>query len=231
MVNAEVAIFARLPVAGKVKTRLAAGVGFEKAATFYKACAEHIFVETSRCTTAQAKVHCSMASDLPGVRDWVAAAGLRLPCTCQVARPDLGVRMHASLESALDQHHISKALVIGTDIPDISASIVDRAVAALDSHQLVLGPAFDGGYYLLGTTCAALQLFEGIEWSSDKVLQQTLRQVKVLQLDVAPLDTLPTLRDIDTLQDLERWRSQSPPGHPIEAVVDTLLNASASDSH
>ncbi|KAA6420145.1 MAG: hypothetical protein FRX49_09808 [Trebouxia sp. A1-2] len=160
MVNAEVAIFARLPVAGKVKTRLAAGVGFENAATFYKACAEHIFAETSRID-------------------------------------------HRDRAQAQKGHMcVMQALVIGTDIPDISASILDRAVAALESHQLVLGPAFDGGYYLLGTTCAALQLFEGIEWSSDKVLQQTLQQAKALQLNVAPLDTLPTLEDIDTLQTL-----------------------------
>lgn len=130
MVSADIAIFARLPVLGKVKTRLASGLGPEKAVQFYTACAEHIFRECSRCITARATVFFSSDSDLPDARKWLAATGLvrtagvrrlcaqeaswfeyalqALPCAAQAKDQDLGVRMYSALASLLAQDHTSK---------------------------------------------------------------------------------------------------------------------------
>ncbi|KAL3161077.1 hypothetical protein ABBQ38_009460 [Trebouxia sp. C0009 RCD-2024] len=223
MVNAEVAIFARLPVLGKVKTRLASGVGPERALRFYKACAEHVFRECSKCESTRATVYFSVDNDLPGAKAWLAAADLALPCAPQVKDQDLGVRMHAALEALLAQQCTSKAIVLGTDIPDISASILQQAVSALDSHELVIGPAVDGGYYLLGTTVAIKELFQGIAWSTESVFQQTMQKAKELQLQAY---TLPMLQDIDTMQDLEQWHRASllrNANHPIMPVVTDIL--------
>jgi glycosyltransferase A (GT-A) superfamily protein (DUF2064 family) len=131
--------------------------------------------------------------------------------------------------------HYQAAIVVGTDIPDLSANVLARAAAALlgdtgstsngppgssqQQHQqqepadMVLGPAVDGGYYLLGLRTAALlrpevqagAVFEGVTWSCSSVLERTLAAATKLGLRCAPLDTLPLLRDVDTVQDAAAW--------------------------
>jgi glycosyltransferase A (GT-A) superfamily protein (DUF2064 family) len=111
-------------------------------------------------------------------------------------------------------------MVIGTDIPDLSAAVLDAAAAALADHDVVLGPARDGGFYLLGFKTAALlkpevqsaQVFEAVEWSTDSVLQRTVAGVLRLGLNMAAIDTLPVLQDVDTLQDLQAWYKTATPG-------------------
>jgi hypothetical protein len=107
----------------------------------------------------------------------------------------------------------TKVLIIGSDIPDLSSNHLAAAVAALDSSDVVLGPAADGGYYLLGVTAKTLAkpqvqaggLFQGIAWSSPVVLEQQVAAVECLGLRLAPLGVLPVLRDIDTVGDLREW--------------------------
>jgi hypothetical protein len=113
-------------------------------------------------------------------------------------------------------------LVIGTDIPDISSGLLAAAAAALQRHDAVLGPAADGGYYLLGLRRLPRGLFEGIAWSTETVCQRQLDNAARLGLDVAPLGTLPVLRDIDTAQDLSAWLSSLPQGggEGREALVE-----------
>jgi glycosyltransferase A (GT-A) superfamily protein (DUF2064 family) len=111
----------------------------------------------------------------------------------------------------------SAVMVIGTDIPDLSTTVLEAAAAALATHDVVLGPARDGGFYLLGFKTEALlkpevqsgQVFESVQWSTDSVLQCTVAGVQRLGLKSAPLDTLPVLQDVDTLKDLQAWYSQA----------------------
>jgi hypothetical protein len=103
-------------------------------------------------------------------------------------------------------------LVVGTDIPDMSPGVLQRAACALQRHDAVIGPAADGGYYLLGLRRVPGGLFEGVAWSTGAVCQQQVDNARRLGLDVAPLNTLPVLRDIDTVQDLGSWFSGLPDG-------------------
>jgi rSAM/selenodomain-associated transferase 1 len=152
-----VVLFARLPVPGKAKTRLAKDVGPDAAADLYRRMAERAFAATASSSRAASRTLCfSEASEAEGIQLWVEAMGdtsLRLAPQC--ASPDLGERMRYALNRALERGgegggRCAKAIVVGTDVPDLSAAHVDAAAAALDDHDVVFGPAVDGGYYLLG---------------------------------------------------------------------------------
>jgi len=152
-----VVLFARLPVPGKAKTRLAKDVGPDAAADLYRRMAERAFAATASSSRAASRTLCfSEASEAEGIQRWVEAMGdtsLRLAPQC--ASPDLGERMRHALTRALERGGegggpCAKAIVVGTDVPDLSAAHVDAAAAALDDHDVVFGPAVDGGYYLLG---------------------------------------------------------------------------------
>lgn len=114
------------------------------------------------------------------------------------------------------QQQCSAAIVIGTDIPDLSAAVLDKAVDALQQYDMVLGPAKDGGYYLIGFRTNTLlkpevqsyKVFEGVTWSTDSVLKDTVRAAEAVSVNLAPLDVLPMLQDIDTLEDLQAWLEQ-----------------------
>eukprot|EP00850_Spirogloea_muscicola_P008329 SM000044S15976 [mRNA] locus=s44:289093:290273:- [translate_table: standard] len=122
----------------------------------------------------------------------------------QVNEPDLGARMLAALQEVF-RTGASSAIVIGTDVPDLDEHIMMSAFSALEVHQVVFGPAEDGGYYLLGIRQPYAALFEGIPWSTPDVLQCSLAAAAGAGLSVTPLCTLPTLADIDTANDLRRW--------------------------
>jgi len=99
-----------------------------------------------------------------------------------------------------------KVVVIGTDIPDLSAAILEEALSQLNSYDAVFGPADDGGFYLFGLRSSPPPgLFRNIAWSTSAVLEQSLAAAKEIGLSVAPLDSLPKLRDIDTVDDLKDW--------------------------
>jgi glycosyltransferase A (GT-A) superfamily protein (DUF2064 family) len=125
------------------------------------------------------------------------------------------------LSTCTGQHHSdnhwshSAVLVVGTDIPDLSAGIFSAAIHSItqQGYEMILGPAKDGGFYLLGFSAAALlkpevqagSVFAGVVWSSESVLQKTFAAAQQLGLNVAPLETLPALHDIDTVEDLQAW--------------------------
>ena len=95
-----------------------------------------------------------------------------------------------------------KVLIVGSDCPLLSAEIIDEAFLKLDKSDIVLGPAEDGGYYLLGMKKMNTELFEGVSWSTEKVLNETLDKAAGLGLSVA---FTPSLFDIDTEEDWTRW--------------------------
>ena len=164
---AALVVFARLPIPGKAKTRLAKDVGDANAAEFYARMAERIFTVTSRCErTSSRTVFFSERAEEDGIRRWLqgkrgtasdprASSWTDIRLEPQAAGGDLGEQMRRALDHALrhggsDGGPCAKAVVIGTDIPSLDASHVDRAVELLDAHDVVFGPAVDGGYYLLG---------------------------------------------------------------------------------
>jgi rSAM/selenodomain-associated transferase 2/rSAM/selenodomain-associated transferase 1 len=119
---------------------------------------------------------------------------------------DIGLRMGRAIEDGFGSGY-EKVVIIGSDIPAITADIIQKAFEGLKQHDLVLGPAGDGGYYLIGMRQTAfiqanLRLFNGIHWGTDRVLSQTLAVAKNLRLNYILLDTL---NDVDRPEDLAVW--------------------------
>eukprot|EP00891_Asterochloris_glomerata_P007870 jgi/Astpho2/7870/fgenesh1_pg.00117_%23_62_t len=199
-------IFARYPWPGKVKSRLAASIGPQAAAEFYKVCAESIFHEAQKSKWPRCEVHFSCSEDLAVMQTWIQQAELDAACFPQIDDPDLGSRMLAALSSAQARGG-AKVAIIGTDIPDICAPLLDAAFDALDGHQMVIGPAYDGGYYLLASLVIVKELFQDVTWSTSAVLKETLMQAFAAGITVAPGSSLPQLQDIDVCEDLQAWAS------------------------
>jgi len=225
-----VGIFARLPVPGKVKSRLAAAIGPESAAEAYRWFAEHCFSETSRCPDTSVTLFNSVAEEVEACKGWLASVGLpHIQVAAQVESMDLGDRMAAAMASMLADG-ASKVVIIGTDIPDISTEILSAAFAALDNHEMILGPACDGGYYLIGVTKLPEGVLQGIEWSTSKVYRATEANAEKAGLRVAPDSTLPRLRDIDYIEDLVLWYDSTSPTlcaaeHPLRGQVQQVVEA------
>eukprot|EP00898_Chlorokybus_atmophyticus_P009026 jgi/Chlat1/9124/Chrsp97S08426 len=196
-------VFARLPVAGRVKTRLAAGIGGEAAKEVYRACAEKTVKEALSTV-----VCCSEAKEVSAVAEWLKKVSDEnksgsLVVTAQV-EGDLGVRMSEAFSEAF-KSGARKVVVVGTDAPDLSADIFAQACRLLeDRYDVVLGPAVDGGYYLIGLRAPQPTLFQGVEWSTSAVLARTLELAAAAGLSASSAD-LPVLLDIDDASDLRRW--------------------------
>jgi len=135
---------------------------------------------------------------------------------------DLGQRMHRAFEASFVAG--SKATVIlGTDCPGVTPDILDQAFTSLSHQDLVLGPATDGGYYLIGLRRPIAELFTGIDWGTETVLRQTLAATEKAGVEIA---WLPPLSDIDTPEDLPVWEAMQPPslenGKRISVIIPAL---------
>lgn len=186
-------IFIRNPELGKVKTRLAGSVGDEKALEIYKALLKH-----TRETVLELKVdRLLFYADVVNRGDeWNNNLFLKM---AQVG-DELGDRMFHAFLTALETHE--KAVLVGSDIPQINAQIIEEAFQQLDNHPFVIGPALDGGYYLLGMRSPAHELFDNMEWSTPHVFDQTVERIKRMEKS---WHELPVLSDVDYLEDWEKY--------------------------
>ena len=231
-------VFGRYPAPGRVKTRLAAGTGADAACAFYSACLAHTVRQVSAWVTAardegrhssSGALYYSDAGDKAALECWLTGHsldGVELVAQAQNTL-DLGVRMRTALADGLSQPGISCAMVVGSDSPDLSSAILRDAARALSHYDVVFGPCFDGGYYLVGCRSSeALDvLFSGVPWSSPTVLAVSLSLAQGAGLHMAPLDTLPTLMDIDQVEDLDAFWARARPDHPLQAAVRAALTA------
>ena len=184
-------IFVKNPQEGKVKTRLAAGIGSQAALGVYL---KLLNITRSAANQSDVERYLFYNNEIINNDDWSES---KFQKHIQQGG-DLGQRMNNAFEQVLKQNH--KAVIIGSDCPDISKDIIEEALSALDEFDCVVGPSFDGGYYLLGMRNHNPQLFENIKWSSDSVLESTLTIIKEMGLTVHQLSPL---RDIDTIDDLK----------------------------
>ncbi len=191
-------IFTRYPEAGNVKTRLIPALGPAGAAELYRQMAEWTLVQAKQLQCQRSlQVEIRFVGGNPKLmQDWL---GKELIYTPQ-GDGDLGERMARSLQSAFDES-IHRAVIIGTDCLELDAQVLEKAFQSLEQHDLVLGPATDGGYYLIGLRQPVPELFKSIAWSTSLVLQQTVKCAQKLGLAIA---YLPTLSDIDTPEDLHQ---------------------------
>lgn len=192
-------IFTRYPEAGKAKTRLIPALGAEGAAALHRKMADHTVLQVQALQLQHPL--CIEVRFAGGDRDlmqrWL---GTDLMYAMQ-GEGDLGDRMARSFQSAFNSG-VQRALIIGTDCPDLNVPLLEQAFCKLQQHDLVLGPASDGGYYLIGLRRWIPQLFVNIEWSTSSVLERTLAIAEELNLSVA---LLPVLSDVDYPADLEIW--------------------------
>jgi rSAM/selenodomain-associated transferase 1 len=199
-------IFAKEPVPGSVKTRLARTIGAPAAARVYVELAETCFAAAMearrRGCVARVELWCAPAADSPACMNWGRRYGFELH---PQGDGDLGARMRRAAESALARGE--RVILIGTDCPGLDADVLDDAAAALDDHDAVLVPAMDGGYVALGM-CYPVDVFSGIAWSTSEVAAATRARFAAAGIRWCEL---PPLHDVDDGDDLARWRGGRDP--------------------
>jgi uncharacterized protein len=186
-------IFIKNPVFGKVKTRLAATMGEEKALRVYEALLAHTRA-TAQATTCRRYLYYSDFVDEGDA--W--APELFVKKVQEGA--DLGERMSRAFEAVLEENE--RAVIIGSDAPGITAGILEEAFQRLSDNDFVIGPTFDGGYYLLGMKRHEAAVFRNIDWSTPEVFAQTMAVIQGLGKTCYELQRL---ADIDYEEDWERW--------------------------
>jgi rSAM/selenodomain-associated transferase 1 len=213
-------IFIRFPHPGKVKTRLASSIGNDKAARLYRLCTENVFKETRKLSSKILRyIFYADKDDEDNVIKWAGPVFHFMP---QVEE-DLGTRIEAAFDYVFRQR-ARKAVIVASDVPDLSAEIIGNAISALIDNDVVIGPTSDGGYYLLGMNRLHSDLFHGITWSTTKVYDETLSQVEYLGLKV---QCLRELDDIDTEEDLHRWLDASvKEGNPVRRAMQNIAATS-----
>ncbi|MET0682413.1 MAG: TIGR04283 family arsenosugar biosynthesis glycosyltransferase [Casimicrobiaceae bacterium] len=198
-------VFARNPVPGEVKTRLASAIGAEAAAAIYARFVERTLATSTTARAAglvdRIELWGSSHTDAPAFAAWRDRHGVELRSQ---SGDDLGAKMRNALHSALAGG--SRAILIGTDCPVLDVDYLAQAVAALDDHAAVFGPAEDGGYVLVGLT-RPIDAFSGIPWSSAGTMAATRSK---LMAQKVRWRELPTLWDVDSPTDLARWQAMSP---------------------
>ncbi|MDA1018085.1 MAG: TIGR04282 family arsenosugar biosynthesis glycosyltransferase [Planctomycetota bacterium] len=187
-------IFVKRPSPGRVKTRLAAAIGDQTAADLYAAFQADI-VDRFRNSGQQRRLGYSPNEPAATAYFQSMAAG-DYELWPQPDRP-LGERITDFFNQAFHDR-AERVVLIGSDSPSLPTKYVDDAFHHLNRVDCVIGPATDGGYYLIGLRVNAT-LFEGIEWSSRHVLAQTVDRARSLGLS---LDVLPPWYDVDTVEDL-----------------------------
>lgn len=182
----------RNPVKGKVKTRLAASVGEVQAFEIYLALLSHVREVSSRVAAKRYLYYSDFANTND---DWPAHLFFKK----RQRGENLGERMANALEAVLKTH--SQAVLIGTDIPQLSTAILEQAFERLSDHDFVIGPAEDGGYYLIGMKTFHPSVFQDITWGTSAVFKKTVERMEALGKSWFELPVLP---DVDTEEDWEK---------------------------
>jgi len=195
-------IFTRYPEPGKTKTRLIPALGPEGAVDLHRQ-----MVDSTLTWARQLKSNsvvslevCYEGGDERLVRQWL---GPDIPC-CPQRNGDLGARMAQAFHEAFSVG-MARVIIVGTDCPGLTGDLVRTAFEALSDNDVVLGPAKDGGYYLIGLRKPVPHLFGGIPWGTGDVLPKTLRFAADLNLQVYLLEALD---DVDRPEDLDIWEQK-----------------------
>lgn len=192
-----VALMLKAPVPGRVKTRLAADIGEEEACLAYRRLVEHQIGQIP--VGWRIEVHVDPPDAGAVMQAWLGSRPVYVP----QPEGDLGVRLTAALNqgATAGTGPVGRfpLIFLGGDCPYLDEAALAEAAKSLESHEVVLGPAVDGGYVLIGMNKPHPELFQGIEWSTERVLGQTLERARRAGLSVA---LLPEREDVD---DLASW--------------------------
>lgn len=182
----EIIVFIKNPELGKVKTRLAKTIGDKNALTIYLRLINHTLSEIKE---SHKRSHLFFS-------EFIDKNFIGNNYSVQEGK-DLGERMKNAFDTSLEKN--LRAIIIGTDCPGLNADIIQQAFSLLEENDAVIGPALDGGYYLLGLKNNTPKIFEEMEWSTENVFDITVKRLKELKLSWTEL---PKLRDIDNEEDL-----------------------------
>ncbi len=191
-------VYARSPLPGRVKSRLAAGIGKRAAAGVYARLLYTLLLELTAAELPGTDLEISLAAADDAL--YFARAFPEFDVHPQRAG-DLGQRLSTSFEAAFTGG-AEQVVVVASDTPALGADLVAEAFAALEHAPAVVGPCRDGGYYLLGMQAPGADLFAGVAWSTGQVLAQTEALARAQGLRLA---RLPERFDVDTAEDLRRW--------------------------
>ena len=194
--NSQLIVFTRLPCEGRNKTRLIPALGAAGAAMFHDRLARHTIRRASEFCIAAENTRLVIRLDGGSIREgqaWLGDYEFQ-----EQGTGDLGERLELAVRNAFLEG-AGKVLVIGTDCPELDSSCLAEAKELLDHHPLVFGPAYDGGYYLVGLSEPCPLIFQDIAWGGPDVLAQSLAAAETARLSVGLLGFL---ADVDVPEDL-----------------------------
>lgn len=195
-----VIVFIRYPEPGKVKTRLARDAGKTEAAQMYKKWTEETILKIAPLVGKTARIHIAFdpAKKEKEIRSWLPGPFRYVP----QGPGDLGKRLSRMASYAFEKG-AAKVVLIGSDCPDMDLFTLRLAFSRISTGGAVLGPAKDGGYYLVGlSNPSQVSVFADIPWSTPRVFKATVNRLKRMRV---PYSFLPLKRDIDTIKDLLEW--------------------------
>ena len=195
-----VIVFAKAPVPGLAKTRLAPALGETGAAALAERMLHHALAQATAADVGPVELCAAPDATHPALQAAAAEQGARLS---EQGTGDLGLRMHRALARSLMRH--GRALLIGTDAPSLDATVLRQAASALQEHDAVFVPALDGGYALVGQRRADPRWFSDMQWSHDRVMEVTRERLRAAGVRWTEL---PPVADIDEPLDLKHL----PPG-------------------
>jgi uncharacterized protein len=199
MLRPALIVFVKAPRLGTVKTRLASAIGPEAASEVYQCLVRALFRKLNGLHSVQ--IHFSPADATDEIRMLAEEHWALHPQDCA----SLGARMQNAFLHAFSSR-FAPVVIIGSDCPEIEPEDIHAAWSSLNSHDVVIGPARDGGYWLIGLRAPQPALFEGIHWSTPAVLEETVRKAGALGLSIR---FLRELTDIDTPEDWLAWKTQA----------------------
>ena len=201
MARERLLIFLKAPRAGFVKTRLAAQLGNAAALAVYRTLVETLLHRLAELPAAELRFAPDDAA--PEIRAWLRPGWTAAP----QGHGDLGQRLIAAFDSTFADG-AERVVIIGSDCPDVSLCDLESAWAALHHHDVVLGPATDGGYWLIGLRRRAPELFTDMPWSTNRVFAETCARCQRLHLRV---QMLRELADVDEPADWEAFLARNAP--------------------
>lgn len=213
-------VMGRAPVPGEVKTRLQPALSAEQCASLYRA----FLLDAIDLAASLASYQAFMAYAPAGAEELFRA--LVPPGMGLIAQTgaELGERMNALINRLLAEGH-PDVVIIGSDIPTLQPGTIEDALRNLKRHDLCLGPAADGGYYLIGARRTCEEVFQAIPWSTPGVFEATMKKAELVGLSVgivAPYADVDTPDDLGRLRcDLERLRNM--PGASVPAHTEEWL--------
>ncbi|BAU43917.1 TIGR04283 family arsenosugar biosynthesis glycosyltransferase [Leptolyngbya sp. O-77] len=216
-------LFSRYPQPGTTKTRLIPHLGETRAAQLQRQMTAQVLRQirpllypTAENSTRPISAEIWFSGgEAAQMTDWLGSSWALYP----QPSGDLGDRLLSAVERAIATG-AERVVVIGADCPSVDSAILQQAFTALQTHDLVLGPATDGGYYLIGLRQPVADLFRGIDWGTERVFAQTIAIAQALHLSIATLDPL---TDIDTAADLPVWEALRE--QVISVIIPTLNEA------